>query len=66
MKEKIVAIVVGLLLVALLVPIALSQFFSADTTGWDSKTVIIWGIVPILALVGLALHFLGGIGKKGE
>lgn len=51
------AVLLGIILLAALGPVAFDMFFGADTEGWDSNTVVIWGLIPILALLGIALHF---------
>lgn len=49
-----------------LVPGAISNFFDANTTGWDAGTVALWGIIP-LAIIGLVVFkFVPRDGSKGE
>lgn len=55
MEEKVIGIFVTVLLTAILIPVAFTQIFNANTTGWDSNTVTIFGLIPIIAVVGLIL-----------
>lgn len=50
-------IFITVLLAAILMPIAFTLIFNANTTGWDSNTVTIFGYIPILAIVGI----IGGL-----
>lgn len=55
MGDNVINIFVVVLLAAILLPIAFSQIFNANTTGWDSNTVTIFGLVPIIASIALIL-----------
>lgn len=50
-------IFITVLLAAILLPIAFTLIFNANTDGWDSNTVTIFGYIPILAIVGV----IGGL-----
>jgi len=57
--EKIIAIAVGLLLVAVLVPVALTTMADANVTGVDPVVVtVLTVLLPILAIIGIALYFI--------
>ncbi len=51
-QNKIINYVLGLLLLFLLMPVALGSFFNTTTTSWDTTTVTIWNVLPILAIIG--------------
>ena len=53
-----------LLLGAILLPIALGVFFTANTVGWDSTTLIVWAIFPTLGVLSIAIGLISGF-KKG-
>jgi uncharacterized BrkB/YihY/UPF0761 family membrane protein len=53
--EGVINIFVVLLLAAILLPIAFTQIFNANTVGWDSNTVTIFGLLPVIASVALIL-----------
>lgn len=56
LMSKIIAIAVGLLMVAVLVPIALTTLASANVTGVDPVVVtVLTVLLPILAIIGIAL-----------
>jgi len=57
--NKVIGIAVGILMVAVLVPIALSTLADANMTGVDDTvTTVLLVLLPILAVVGIALWFL--------
>jgi hypothetical protein len=59
LMSKIIAIAVGLLMVAVLVPIALTTLASANVTGVDPVVVtVLTVLLPILAIIGIALYFI--------
>lgn len=63
--DKIIGIALGVYVLAALIPSALTTFFGANTTGWDTATVALWGIIP-LAIVILVVrsYFAGGGGGR--
>ena len=57
--RTIVGIAVSILLVAILVPIAMTQIVTANTTGFTTPILTLFGtIVPILAIIGIALKYI--------
>jgi H+/gluconate symporter-like permease len=57
--ETVVLVVIGFFVAAILVPPALTQIYSATTTGWNSAVVTVFQILlPILAVIGIALYFM--------
>jgi len=57
--DKVVAISVGLLVAAILMPVALVTMANATFTGVDNTVVIVMTILlPVLAAIGIALYFL--------
>ena len=54
-----VVIVIALFVVAILGPVAISTIANADTTNWDPSVVTVFQVLlPILAVIGLAIKFL--------
>ena len=53
--EGVINIFVVVLLAGILLPIAFTQIFNANTMGWDSNTVTIFGLIPIISAVALIL-----------
>jgi hypothetical protein len=59
LMKKVVAVAVGLLLVAILVPIGLNVLANANVTGVDPIVVtVLTMLLPILAILAIALFFL--------
>jgi len=56
--NKITDKVVGLVVMAALVPIGLTALFATNTTGWDTASIAIWGIIAIVFIVALLKTFL--------
>lgn len=56
--EKIVAMVIALILVAVLIPVAFTQIASANQTGWAASVVSLWGLIPVIAIIGIFLLVL--------
>ncbi len=57
--NKIIAVSVGLLVLALIFPIALNTLANATMTNVDPTVVtVVTILVPILAAIGMALFFL--------
>jgi hypothetical protein len=59
LMSKIIAIAVGLLLVAVLVPVALVTLAGANHTGVDTTVwTVLSVLLPILGIIGIALYFI--------
>lgn len=57
--SKVIGIAVALLLVAVLVPVALTTLAGANVTGVDETVVTVLTILlPILAIIGIAMYFI--------
>lgn len=65
-SKQVTEIVVVVILVALLFPIAGQLIFNANTSGWDSTSVTIFGYVFILALVAVIILLITGYVKHGK
>jgi hypothetical protein len=55
MSEAVVNIFIVILLASILLPIAFSLIFDANTTGWDSTTTTIFGLIPLIGTIALIL-----------
>lgn len=60
----IISLAVGLAVLAAAVPNAITSIETANTTGWSSGTVAIWGILGLVVVAGLLLVFVPR--TKGE
>jgi hypothetical protein len=57
--KTIATLVVGLLLVALLFPVAMDQIASINTTGWNpAVATVVTVLLPILAIIAIAMIFV--------
>lgn len=57
--EKVIAISIGLFVAAIMLPVALFTLGNATWTGVDDSVVIIVTVLlPVLAVIGIALYFL--------
>ena len=55
----VVALLVGGLMAALLLPVAISEINSADTSSWSGGTVALWDILPLILVLGFFLTVVG-------
>lgn len=55
MTNKIVMIAVGLLIAIVLFNATMTTFISTNTTGWSASLQTVWGLLPLLGLLGIAL-----------
>jgi hypothetical protein len=44
-------ILITFVFVATLIPVAISLFLDADTSGWDAQWVTIWDLLPLFAIL---------------
>ena len=66
MSEAVVNIFIVLLLAAILLPIAFTLIFNANTTGWDSNTVTIFSLLPIISVIALILILVYAYFQRGN
>lgn len=56
---RIIGIAVGLLLVAVLIPVALQTLATANVTDVDPTVIVVLQVVlPILAILAIAIYFI--------
>lgn len=55
----VVALVVGGLMAAFLLPIAIDEIAGVDTSSWDSGAAALWGILPVMIVLAIFLFFVG-------
>jgi len=64
--STVVYLAIGFLLMAILAPIALSELYQVDTTGWNAAVATVFTVLlPILFIIGLAIRYVprGGPGQ---
>lgn len=65
-QNEVIGIFVAVLLAGILLPVAFNQIFNANTTGWDSNTVTIFSLIPIIAAVAIILGLISYYRHRGE
>jgi len=67
--KNVVTMAVTLLILSIIVPIALNNFFDVNTDSWDAGVVSVWVIIPLAAVLYFGIKFLmksvSGTGAKG-
>ena len=70
MTNKIVMVAVGLLIGIVLFNATMTTFIATNTTGWSTSLVTVWGLLPLLGLLGIALMIFsfarGHMGSAGD
>ncbi len=62
--EEVILVVIAFFVAAILLPPALTQLYTASTTGWNSAVVtVVEVLLPILAVIGTALYFMPKLRK---
>jgi hypothetical protein len=60
--SKIISLAVALLIAGVLMPVAISQIYSANTTGWNTAVALVFTVLlPVLAVIAVALIFFKGV-----
>lgn len=57
--DLVVALVVGGLMAAFLLPIAIDEIAGVDTTSWDNGAAALWNILPVMIVLAIFLFFVG-------
>lgn len=55
----VVALVVGGLMAAFLLPIVIDELATVDTTSWSDGAAALWGILPVMIVLAVFLFFVG-------
>lgn len=59
MINRVMALGIGLLVLAIVMPIALSAIANASTVNWNANVITVFQtLLPIIAVIGGALYFL--------
>lgn len=56
--DLVVAVTVGALMAAFLLPIAVDEIESVDTSSWSDGASSIWGVLSILVVLSIFLYFV--------
>lgn len=59
--DSILGLVIVVVVAAAALPMAITTFFSANTSGWtDPATVALWGLIPMIIIAVIVLKFWKG------
>lgn len=61
---KIIEFAIAIIIVAALIPTAITMLFGANTTSWDTATKTIYAIVGVIVVAILVLMLYNSYGKK--
>jgi len=57
--EKVILLVIALFVFAILVPVALNQIYSTNTSGWNSAVIPLFNVfVPVITILAIAIGFV--------
>ena len=56
---NIISLVIGLIVLAIMLPVALTELMDVDTTGWNASVAAVWDLLPILAVLGGLVMIVG-------
>jgi len=62
--NAIISLVIGLIVLAIMLPVALTEIMGVDTTTWDSSVAAVWDLLPILAVLAGLVMIVGAYKKK--
>ena len=62
--STIISLAIALIIMAIMIPIALSEFFLADTTGWGASAVRLWEIIPIFVIITIVMSVISVVREK--
>ena len=57
--DKIIGLAVGGLVLAILLPLAITEILGANTTGWNDSVSTVWTVLlPVLMVIAAILYFM--------
>jgi uncharacterized BrkB/YihY/UPF0761 family membrane protein len=62
--RTVISLFVAVFLFGILMPVSFQQIFGANTTGWDTMTVTVWNLIPLLAVVAMILVLIYKVAGK--
>lgn len=65
MASQIMDVVILLIVGAILLPIGLNQWFTANTELWDAQTVLIYTAIPVIGMAAIAVGLFQGFRRFG-
>lgn len=52
------ALGLSVIFLSVVIPLSLTNFFGANTTGWDASTIALWSIIPLALIATLVFIFI--------
>lgn len=62
--EKIIGISIAIVIVVAMIPSSLESFFAVNTENWSDVAKVLWTLIPVFAIIALALMFFGYVKFK--
>jgi hypothetical protein len=62
--SDVVKLAIAAIVAAALIPTAVTQVSTVNTTGWDQTAATLWPLVPVFLVLGIALVFFKIVEKK--
>lgn len=60
----VILIPIALILIAALGGVAIGLIFDVNTSTWDTATVTVWELLPLIAIIAIFLALLAVVGLK--
>jgi hypothetical protein len=57
---------IGILIIAILIPIGFDNIYAAETTGWDTAVCALFFIIPLAVIVYFITKYLLRAAKSGK
>lgn len=55
----VIALTVGGILIAQLLPVAIDQMFTTNTSAWSNETSTLWDLLPLFVIIAALLAVVG-------
>ena len=62
--STIISLAIALIIMAIMIPIALTEFFHANTTGWGASVIRLWDIIPIFVIITIVMSVISVVREK--
>jgi len=62
--RSIISLAIALIIASAIMPVALTNLASVNTSGWDPTAKTLWPLLSIFAVLGVVLIFLKYVTKK--
>lgn len=62
----VVGLVVGSLMAAYLLPLAINEIMAVETTAWSDGAAALWEILPVMIVLAIFLFFVGLALRRSE